>query len=90
MPILFNFIFFIKFLAFPNLGSRTIANTQKILHPKTTVELGDVAGAKEIAHKLKDNKFYEECMLDTQKNFDKYYSEKRFVEHWNRVWKNKI
>ena len=66
------------------------SNTQKILHPKTTVELGDVAGAKEIAHKLKDNKFYEECMLDTQKNFDKYYSEKRFVEHWNRVWENKI
>ena len=66
------------------------SNTQKILHPKTTVELGDVAGAKEIARKLKNNKFYEECMIDTQKNFDKYYSEKRFVEHWNRVWKNKI
>jgi len=66
------------------------SNTQKILHPKTTVELGDVAGAKEIARKLKDNKFYEECMVDTQKNFDKYYSEKRFVEHWNRVWENKI
>ena len=66
------------------------SNTQKILHPKTTVELGDVAGAKEIARKLKNNKFYEECMIDTQKNFDKYYSEKRFVEHWNRVWENKI
>ena len=66
------------------------SNTQKILHPKTTVELGDVAGAKEIARRLKDDKFYEECMLDTQKNFDKYYSEKRFVEHWNRVWENKI
>ena len=66
------------------------SNTQKILHPKTTVELGDIAGAKEVARKLKDNKFYEECMIDTQKNFDKYYSEKRFVEHWNRVWENKI
>ena len=66
------------------------SNTQKILHPKTTVELGDIAGAKEVARKLKNNKFYEECMIDTQKNFDKYYSEKRFVEHWNRVWENKI
>lgn len=66
------------------------SNTQKILHPKTTVELGDVRGAKDIARKLKDEKFYEECMIDTQKNFDEYYTEKRFVEHWNRVWENKI
>ena len=62
------------------------SNTQKILHPKTTVELGDVAGAKKIARKLKDKTFYDECMVDTQKNYEKYYSEKRFLEHTHKIF----
>ena len=62
------------------------SNTQRILHPKTTVELGDVVGAKEIARKLKNKKFYDECMKETTKNYEKYYSEEKFLEHWNRVW----
>ena len=62
------------------------SNTQKILHPKTTVELGDVNGAKEIARKLKDNDFYDECSGSTKENYKKYYSEEKFLEHWNRIW----
>jgi hypothetical protein len=62
------------------------SNTQKILHPKTTVELGDVNGAKEIARKLKDKDFYDECSKSTQENYKKYYSEEKFLEHWNRIW----
>ena len=62
------------------------SNTQRILHPKTTVELGDIVGAKEIARKLKDKDFYDECMKETTKNYGKYYSEEKFLEHWNRVW----
>ena len=34
-------------------------NTQKVLHPSTTVEVGDIGGAREIARKLKDDKFYD-------------------------------
>ena len=62
------------------------SNTQKILHPKTTVELGDVVGAKDIARKLKDKTFYDECMMDTLDNYKKYYTEGKFVEHWNKIW----
>ena len=62
------------------------SNTQKILHPKTTVELGDVVGAKDIARKLKDKTFYNECMMDTLDNYEKYYTEEKFVEHWNKIW----
>ena len=62
------------------------SNTQRILHPKTTVELGDVIGAKEIARKLKNKKFYDECMRDTQNNYEKYYSEEKFLKHWKRIW----
>ena len=62
------------------------SNTQRILHPKTTVELGDIVGAKEIARKLKDDTFYDECMRSTQENYETYYSEEKFLEHWNKVW----
>jgi len=62
------------------------SNTQKILHPKTTVELGDIVGAKEIARKLKDDTFYDECMRSTQENYETYYSEVKLLEHWNIVW----
>ena len=62
------------------------SNTQRILHPKTTVELGDVVGAKEIARKLKNKKFYDECMKDTMNNYEKYYSEEKFLEHWKKIW----
>ena len=60
-------------------------NTQKILHPSTTVEVGDIGGAKEIAKKLKDDKFYDFCMKETFENYKKYYSEKRFLEHTKKI-----
>ena len=64
------------------------SNTQRILHPKTTVELGDLVGAKKIARKLKDKDFYDECMKDTKSNYEKYYSEEKFVKHFNQVVKS--
>ena len=62
------------------------SNTQKILHPKTTVELGDVISAKEIARKLKDKDFYDECSESTKENYAKYYSEEKFLEHTNKIF----
>ena len=59
------------------------SNTQRILHPLTTVELGEIDKAKEIAIKLKDDKFYKLCMDTTQKRYKKYYSEEVFVRHFN-------
>lgn len=61
------------------------SNTQRILHPLTTVELGEIDKAKEIANKLKDDKFYKLCMETTQKRFEQYYMEEVFVEHFNKV-----
>tara|TARA_B100000795_G_scaffold163676_1_gene123071 strand:- start:878 stop:1798 length:921 start_codon:yes stop_codon:yes gene_type:complete len=62
------------------------SNTQRILHPKTTVELGDIVGAKKIARKLKNDTFYNECSESTKENYVKYYSEEKFLKHWNRIW----
>ena len=62
------------------------SNTQKILHPKTTVELGDVFEAKKIARKLKDKDFYDDCSKSTKENYEKYYSEEKFLEHTNKIF----
>ena len=75
-----------SFHGIPCIGYSDV-NTQKILHPLTTVEVGEIDKAKEIARKLKDKTFYDKCMEETQKNYEKYYSETRFLEHWDKVWK---
>jgi len=61
------------------------SNTQKILHPLTTVEVGDVAAAKDIARKLRSETFYGMCVETTQKRFEQYYSEEKFFSHIERI-----
>jgi len=63
------------------------SNTQRILHPLTTVELGEIDKAKDIARKLKDDKFYKFCMETTQKRYNMYYSEKVFLKHFDGIMK---
>ena len=72
------------FHGIPCIGYSNV-NTQKILHPSTTVEVGDIVGAKEIARKLKDDKFYDKCMKETEENYQKYYSEGKFLEHTLKI-----
>ena len=74
-----------SFHGIPCIGYSNV-NTQKILHPLTTVEVGEIDKAKEIANKLKDEKFYKLCMETTLKRYENYYSEEIFLEHWNGIW----
>ena len=74
-----------SFHGIPCIGYSNL-NTQSILPPLTTVELGDIDKAKDLARKLKDDKFYKLCMDTTQKRFEKYYSEEMFVKNWKRIW----
>ena len=60
-------------------------NTQATLHPLTTVDLGDIGQAKKIARWLKDEKFYDDCMISTQELFESNYSERVFLNHWKDV-----
>ena len=62
------------------------SNTQRILHPLTTVELGEIDKAKDIANKLKDEKFYKLCMDTTQKRYEMYYTEEKFFSHTERIF----
>jgi hypothetical protein len=75
-----------SFHGIPCIGYSNV-NTQKILHPLTTVEVGEIDKAKEIANKLKEDKFYNLCMETTLKRYENYYSEEIFLEHWNGIWK---
>ena len=48
-------------------------DTQELLHPQTTVKVGDLVGAKEIMTKLtEDEDFYQECSEQTRSRFKKY------------------
>tara|TARA_Y100000310_G_scaffold64989_1_gene60519 strand:+ start:544 stop:1467 length:924 start_codon:yes stop_codon:yes gene_type:complete len=74
-----------SFHGMPCIGYSNV-NTQNILHPLTTVEVGEIDKAKDIARKLKNKKFYDLCMETTNKRYEQYYTEKVFVEHWNTIW----
>ena len=77
-----------SFHGIPCIGYSNL-NTQRILHPLTTVELGDIDKAKDIAKQLKTDKFYNLCVETTQKRFEMYYSEKVFVDNWKGIWNEK-
>ena len=57
-------------------------DTQEILHPLTTVEVGNLDGAKEIARKLKSQKFWDLCSDTALKRFEQNYTEEKWKENW--------
>jgi len=60
-------------------------NTQIKLHPYTTVKPGDIAHAKEIARRLKDDEsFYNTCSNTSVLLYVEYYSEEAFLEQWDK------
>ena len=61
-------------------------DTQQIIHPKTTVEVGDLDGAKEIILKLNnDENFYQKCRKNVVSNYENHYTE----EKWKINWENR-
>ena len=61
-------------------------DTQDLLHPQTTVEVGDIQGAQRILRKLYEDKFfYNECSEQTKELFDKHYSEEAWLNDFQKV-----
>ena len=61
-------------------------DTQDLLHPQTTVEVGNIAKAQSILKKLYSDKFfYHECSEQTKELFDKYYSEEAWLDDFQKV-----
>ena len=64
-----------SYLKIPCIGYKEL-DTQRILHPNLSVGINDVASAKELALKLKnDEKFYQQCSEETHQLYQENYTE---------------
>ena len=73
-----------SFHGIPCIGYKGL-DTQEILHPLTSVEIGDLEGAIELGKKLKDEEFYKLCSETTLKRFEQNYTEKAWLTNWERT-----
>ena len=61
-------------------------DTQEILHPNTTVEIGDLETAKMVIERLDtDKEYYEQCSKESRERFEKYYSEKAWLKNRKEI-----
>ena len=72
------------FHGIPCIGYKGL-DTQETLHPLTTVDIGDIEAANEVAKKLKEDKFYWLCSQTAEKRFDDYYTERAWLENWEKT-----
>jgi hypothetical protein len=72
-----------SYLGIPCIGYQGL-NTQEILHPNLTVELGDMQSARKIALQLKnDVGFYEENSTLTKQLYNQHYTENVWLKTMN-------
>ena len=70
------------FHGIPCIGYRGL-DTQQLLHPSLTVDVGDLERAKRLAKRLKTNEeFYELCSTTSIKRFNHLYTESAWKETW--------
>ena len=70
------------FHGIPCIGYKGL-DTQEILHPLTTIEVGDLDEAKRIGKKLKESeKFYDLCSETIRTRFKEYYTEDAWKTNW--------
>ncbi len=71
------------YLGIPCIGYEGL-DTQMICHPDCTIEVGDMAKAKQIAEKLrKDEEFYVYCSNTALSKYKEEYTEKKWLERFN-------
>lgn len=74
------------YFGIPVIGNIKV-DTQKTLHPLTSVEVDDVKGARELAQKLRDDKdFYNQCSKLARQQYQSYYTK----EIWLNYMKERI
>ena len=74
------------FHGIPCIGYKGL-DTQETLHPLTTIEIGDLDHAVEIANKLKQNKFYNMCSQTSRERFERFYTEEEWLKNWELQWR---
>ncbi len=61
-------------------------DTQRNLHPKTSVKIGDMDTARKMAKLLRDNDFYNECSAESMELYKKHHSEESFIKHMENIF----
>ena len=73
------------YLGIPCIGYNQV-DTQRLLHPELSVEVGDVYSARKLVNRLKNDKaFYDRCSLLIKKLYNELYSESVFLNNWNKI-----
>ena len=73
------------FHGIPCIGYKGL-DTQELIHPLTSVEVGELDKAVDIIKKLKnDDKFYQLCSDTAKKRFEESYSEESWLKNWRRI-----
>ena len=73
------------YLGIPCIGYKGL-DTQMICHPDCTVEVGDLASARKIATKLRnDEEFYLYSSKLSKEMYNKHFSEKQFINKFNNI-----
>jgi|TARA_B100000029_G_scaffold467913_1_gene504492 hypothetical protein len=75
------------FHGIPCIGYKGL-DTQEILHPLLSVDMGDLEQAISLGKRLKeDSDFYIECSETSLEMFEKFYTERAWKENWEKQWK---
>ena len=73
------------YLGIPCIGYKE-ADTQRILHPELSVEIGNLEKARKLINKLKTNEdFYNKCSEECLINWKENFNEASFLNHMNKV-----
>lgn len=73
------------YLGIPCIGYKGL-DTQMICHPDCTVEIGDLASARKIATKLRnDEEFYLYSSKLSKEMYNKHFSEEQFINKFNNI-----
>tara|TARA_Y100000389_G_scaffold199880_1_gene239175 strand:- start:809 stop:1789 length:981 start_codon:yes stop_codon:yes gene_type:complete len=72
------------YFGIPVIGNIKV-DTQKTLHPMTSVDVSNVKGARELAKKLKENdEFYNQCSKLARQQYESYYTKKTWLTEMNK------
>ena len=74
------------YLGIPCIGYKE-ADTQRLLHPDLSVEIGNIEKARHLVNKLKTNEdFYLECSNKCRTNWENHFEEQAYLQHMNKVF----
>jgi len=75
-----------SFYGIPCIGYKGL-DTQEVLHPELSINLGDIEKANELAIKLRDDKgFYNYCSSQTKAMYGMFYKEKEWLKNWAKIY----